>query len=451
MNASEDQPGRRHPWHFGTVGVTSAAAGVLALVVVVAWIVPSALARHDIGSLSYSRLTPAEQSQAVNAVRETLLQALGALAVGVAGIVGWRQLGINRRQVVLSSRQLDSTSAANRVQHELARQSLISQRLTTSVEQLGSDKLAVRVGGVYGVELVASASAEQRDVVMEILCAFIRASSGQLPDIARGHRLPVVLWTASQLTHPTLGVREPDRQAALRVLGRLTSGPIDHQDLFDRTDRRVLDLERAVLHRSDLTLGRFDGGSFHFCDLRGTNMSGAFFESANFVWATLAGANLAGASLLSAAFDEADLRNADFTGSQLAGATFDGADISGAIFDRADLAGVDMTSADNAQLASFAEVTVDGRTKLPTHTNSTLVSPKARGRRHHGYPRLRSRMWRLTSSWRSGRGRDRFGWPGRPLFARLPWRQCRSVRCSGSRGPRCAGSRWRWRRPRPGG
>jgi len=338
--------------------------------IVVVWFVPEALARHDVGSVRYTQLNAAERSKAVSDIRSTILQAVGAMAVGAAGIVGWRQLAVSRDQVLLGSQQLVATIASNRAQEDLARESLVSQTLTTCVEQLGNERTAVRVGGIYGLELIASSSPDRGRLVMEILCAFVRGTSSQPLEGAGTELLPLVLWTASLLEEPSLGVREPDRQAALRVLGRLTTGPLADEELFDRTDRRLLDFERAGLLRSNLTLGRFEGADFNFCDLRGSNLSGGSFDSATFVWATLAGANLAGSDLLLANFAEADLRQADFTGANLRGAIFDRANVLGAIFDRSDLGHVDMTTVDGGHGASFRAVTINSSSRLPVDNSS---------------------------------------------------------------------------------
>ena len=298
---------------LGMGTISFGALGMLALVALL-WFAPRALARFDIGASGYSHLTAAARASTVNDVRGTLLQAVGVLAIGAAGVVGWKQLGINRRQAELNFDQLDATIDANRLQQELGQESLTSQRLTTSVEQLGSASAAVRVGAIYGLEIIASSSPKQTGVVMEIVCAFVRSTSRQPFSPSPETRLPIVSWTASQLIEPTLGAREPDRQAAIRVLGRLTTTPLGVEYLIDRVDRSVFDLERAIMLRGDFTLGRFDGASFRFCDLRGANMSGGSFEFGNFVWASLAGANLAGADLIGAAFIDADLREVDFTG-----------------------------------------------------------------------------------------------------------------------------------------
>jgi len=173
-------------------------------------------------------------------------------------------------------------------------------------------------------------------------------------------------WTASELTDtPSLAIREPDRHAAIRVLGRLTPAELSLADLRRRTDYNLFDLRRADLHRANLSLGYFDGTDFSYADLRGSNLSGGRFEAANFVWATLAGANLAGANLSGACFLDADLRGSNFTGSVLVGAIFHGADISTSTFDRADIRGLDFALVDSAAGATFEQCILDAETRLP--------------------------------------------------------------------------------------
>lgn len=334
---------------------------VLVLILVIGatvWLFPTLLARFDVGGRSFSRLSIDERLTAVNDVRTTLLQLLGVLAVGLAGLVGWSQLKLNQRQV-------EDSSKANRLQQELARQSQLSQRMTNSVEQLGNAALGVRVGGVYGLELIAASSPNEKSIVVEILCSFVRGTISEVHQPGEEPRLRVVLSTASTSIEPTLAMRNPDRQAALRVLGRHSTETLSDDELLDRTDYDRFDLSQSEIRRADLALGHFEGANFRFCDLRGANMSGAFFESTNFAWASLAGANLAGADLTLAALIGADLRDVDFSSAQLMAANFDDAFIAGATFHGADLRGVVMDSVVGAEEAFFRNVITDEQTRLP--------------------------------------------------------------------------------------
>ena len=60
---------------------------------------------------------------------------------------------------------------------ELTEQGQVTDRFTKAIEQLGSDKLDVRIGGIYALERVARDSARDHPTVMEVLTAFIREHS----------------------------------------------------------------------------------------------------------------------------------------------------------------------------------------------------------------------------------------------------------------------------------
>jgi hypothetical protein len=63
---------------------------------------------------------------------------------------------------------------------------LITDRLTHAIDQLGNDKVDVRIGGIYALERLAKDSASDWPAIGEILAAFIRAhaawSAGHLGD-----------------------------------------------------------------------------------------------------------------------------------------------------------------------------------------------------------------------------------------------------------------------------
>ena len=86
----------------------------------------------------------------------------------------------------------------------------MTDRYTKAIEQLGSDKLDVRIGGVYALERIARDSARDHPTVMEVLAAFIREHSRD-----SGHCLSPA---------PTCrNGRRADVQAAVTVIGRRDS------------------------------------------------------------------------------------------------------------------------------------------------------------------------------------------------------------------------------------
>lgn len=132
------------------------AAVVLALVVTWVLFVPAAdwLAHHDVGSVKGS-------------LHETALDnARGRLLTLGAGLFAAGALVFTARNFTVSRRTL-----------ELTEQGQVTDRYTKAIEQLGSDKLDVRISGIYALERVARDSPQDHPTVMDVLAAFIREHS----------------------------------------------------------------------------------------------------------------------------------------------------------------------------------------------------------------------------------------------------------------------------------
>jgi hypothetical protein len=186
-----------------------------------------------------------------NDARTTLLQTLaGLLALSAAGggaYTAWRQLQDNRRQqqrneelsreqLQLSREQLRQALDTSQEELRLTRESQLTERFTRAVEQLGSDALDVRLGGIYSLERIAKDSDRDHPTVVEALSAFIRENSRRYiqrpePDAA-AQRIKVEPGT--------------DIQAAVAVLGRLPQRP---------------DVSRGDLSTARLTGARLEGAN----------------------------------------------------------------------------------------------------------------------------------------------------------------------------------------------
>ena len=164
----------------------------------------------------------------------------------------------------------------------LSRDGQVTDRYTKAIEQLGSEKLDVRIGGIHALERVARGSARDHPAVMEMLAAFIREHSHEP-------------WPPPD---PCGQVRErslrPDVYAAITVVGRR---------LTER-DIRPIDLTRANLTRANLT-----GADLARADLGGARLTGA-----NLTRADLTGADLTDADLADADLSCAELTRAELTG-----------------------------------------------------------------------------------------------------------------------------------------
>ena len=140
----------------GARWLTGIAVVVLAVAVVWVLFVPAAdlLAHHDVGSVKGS-------------LHETALDnARGRLLTLGAGLFAAGALWFTARSFTLSRRTF-----------ELTEQGQVTDRYTKAIEQLGSDKLDVRIGGIYALERVARDSGRDNPTVIEVLTAFIREHS----------------------------------------------------------------------------------------------------------------------------------------------------------------------------------------------------------------------------------------------------------------------------------
>jgi len=297
-----------------------AAAVVLVLAIVWALLVPGAdwLARHDIGSAKGSLAT------ARDAARGRLLT-LGA------GLVAIGALWFTARNFTLS------------------REGQVTDRYTKAIEQLGSDKLDVRIGAIYALERIARDSPKDHPTVMEVLTAFIREHSREQ-------------WPRPEDSQP-LPERStrPDVQAAVTVAGRrnakrdilpvnlaranLTGADLTGAHLSD-ADLTGAQLAHADLIRADLSGAHLARTDLTSADLSGAHLARTDLTSADLGGARLLDAELARAHLNAANLTSAQLGGADLTGAYLTSAHLNGADLGGADLTAADLAGADLTRAD---------------------------------------------------------------------------------------------------------
>ena len=247
-------------------------AGIAAVVLVlaIAWVlfVPIAdwLAHHDVGSVR----GPLHEMAVDNARGRLLTLAAGVFAAGA--------LAFTARNFTLSRRTF-----------ELTEQGQVTERYTKAVEQLGSDKLDVRIGGIYALERIARDSARDHPVVMEVLSAFIHAHS----------REP---WPPPGPDGEEYKRRiRPDIQAAVTVVGRRDA----------RFDVRPVNLSDARLLSAFLP-----DADLKAAHLVRTDLTGAFLGSANLADAALHNAKLTRATLVHANLTGADLSGADLTGAR---------------------------------------------------------------------------------------------------------------------------------------
>jgi Pentapeptide repeats (8 copies) len=257
------------------VVLTALGVFAVAVAVILTWPVTDLIAAHDVGTIN-GPLRALHLQSAREAVRTQLLT-LGA------GVFAAGALVYTARNYTLTRRTV-----------ELTEQGQVTDRYTKAIEQLGSDKVDVRIGGIYALERIARDSARDHKTVMEVLTAFIREHSREQ-------------WQQPSDTAETRnGATRPDVQAALTVVGRRNSQNDDPREI------PVLNLRGAYL--------------------RGALLIEANLSRADLTRADLSGANLYSAKLIEARLDDAQLADAYLLGAHLAGADFSGADLTGAFW-----------------------------------------------------------------------------------------------------------------------
>jgi hypothetical protein len=246
------------------------AAVLLALAIAWLLVVPTAdwLAHHDIGSAKGVSLQTARDA------------ARGRILTLSAGLFAAGALVFTALNFILARRTF-----------ELAERGQVTDRYARAVEQLGSDKLDVRIGGIYALERIARDSPADRSTIGEVLTAFVRGHAPWPP------RLPgQYIATAPISQVPKLQTRAPDVQASLWVLGR--GGFADALG-----DGQWLDLTAVDLRHADLRDARLGAADVRFAALQRAYLVGAHLEGAHLGGSDLEGARLVGAYLLGAVGD----------------------------------------------------------------------------------------------------------------------------------------------------
>lgn len=192
---------------------------------------------------------------------------------------------------------------------ELNRRGQITERFTRAIEQLGSDKLEIRLGGIYALERIAHESVDERGPVIEVLTAYIRENSPWPPPSAN-----VTDDLGLVLPEPPPTV---DIAAIMTVLARRRVTPKQEPHQIDLSDTNLIGLDARGI------------------DLRFAQLVGARLQRANLDEAKLEAANLEDADLTGATLLDANLRHASLNQAQLKGvhayhANLDGADLQGA-------------------------------------------------------------------------------------------------------------------------
>jgi Pentapeptide repeats (8 copies) len=209
------------PLSFGMIVV--AAIEVTLMLLVTIWWLWWRLPQRQIARLALEIHDPKARADTEDNFRKTIGQALGGIAVLFGAVVAYLQF----------TQQKDAA-------HDL----LISNQISKGFEQLASDNVRMRLGGIYGLEGVMNTSEQYHQPVLEGLCAFVR-------DGTIGKEI-------NDKDAPTT-----DIQAALMVIGRRSPGP------------GAVNLAGVKIPRANLTYADLFGARLFSADLTDADLSAA--------------------------------------------------------------------------------------------------------------------------------------------------------------------------------
>ena len=210
----------------------------------------------------------------------------------------------------------------------LLKEGQITERFTRAVQQLGSDKIEVRIGGIYGLERIANDSVRDHLPVVEIITAFIRTHA-PLQNIGK--------------LRPS-----EDVQAALDVIGRREWQR--DAEIMARRKYRVIDLSNTNLEGADLVNAHLEYANFENSNLK----------NAKLTYAQLQYAILTNSNLERAYFLQANLYNAYLMGAKLDFTCFNNTILNGANFYNTDLSTVQALTE-----KQFKQVKINDKTVKP--------------------------------------------------------------------------------------
>ncbi len=276
---------------------------------------------------------------------------------------------------------------------------------TKAIEQLGSDKLEVRLGGIYALERIARESEKDHWPIMEVLTAYVRQNAPA----------PKSIWVPTTPGEEIVEkLRKPkvDVEAVLTVIGRRTmafgqgrldlnetdlrganlkgahlEGALFWRSNLDRADLREAHLEKADLRFAYLRWALSSEVHLEGANLRRAHLENAYLQQAHLREANLAsanlkaadlqeahmeqsllwGANLEGAILFKAHLEGTNLRDANLQGAKLMKSHLEGATLWGADLRRADLRGANLQGAVGLEREQLESAYTDKNTKLPDH------------------------------------------------------------------------------------
>ncbi len=270
-----------------------------------------------------------------NGVYTPLIQVIGGAILSITAYVGYCNFEIGQKNL------------------EVTEDKQVTERFSKSIEHLGSEKIDIRLGGIYALEQIAFDSAKYHWTIVEILSAFIR------------EKRPL------NSTDP-VGI---DIQAALTVIGRrkVTQDPMGKYIDLRAVNLVEVEIQAANLSSANLTVTNLSGADLSKAILLRSNLSGSILTYAYLSGANLGNAILSNADLSGANLTDTDLSYTDLSQADLCQANPINTDFSNANLSRTLLRGADLSRSKNLTQDQLRVAIINEHTKLPDYLNMPIA------------------------------------------------------------------------------
>ena len=269
---------------------------------------------------------------------QLLAQILGGVVILIGLYLTWKRISIAEGNLAITQKTL-----------QVSQDGQITDRFTKAIEQLGAERLQVRLGGIYALERIAKDSNRDHWPIMEVLAAFVRENSPldqvQLVEKSRaweGDTGPSRNRDASEVAEERVALGA-DIQAILTVIARRNT---EHEEPSLRLGLYSSNLQKVWLREPLFGRAELSGSDLSGATLAGADLHEAFLVKTNLSEANLIRANLSGAILIEANLHQVMLGRANLQGANLKGANLHEAVLRDSFLRDADLSGADLRDVD---------------------------------------------------------------------------------------------------------
>ncbi|HWD88784.1 MAG TPA: pentapeptide repeat-containing protein [Mucilaginibacter sp.] len=271
-----------------------------------------------------------------NEFRKTIAQILGGSFVLIGLYFTWNQLSATRESISISQ------------------QTLLTDRYSKAIDQLGSNNPQIRLGGIYALEKLAASAKDYVSVVDNVLATYIRQKSKDTSSYT---------FEELQAAVGIISFKETNRNYLIDEA---------HGVNISYSVLRSIDFNNARLPYAKLIGSDFSQSTFLNAEISNASGLEADFSKTNLTNADLSESNFYGGSFEQSVMKGAIVRNANlqlanFNEANLSNCDFRGSDLSDAYLNGTILYGTDLSSVKGLTKNQISRARTNNSTKLPSY------------------------------------------------------------------------------------